>query len=75
MNNNFLDELTVVILTYKTNEEILSNCLSSIDKRVKVKIIENSKEFKNEEKFLKKFFNLSIDCTGENLGFGKGNNF
>ena len=75
MNNNFLDDLTVVILTYKTNEEILSNCLSSIDKRVKVKIIENSKKFKNEEKFLKKFSNLSIDCTGENLGFGKGNNF
>ena len=55
MNNNFLDDLTVVILTYKTNEEILSNCLNSIDKRVKVKIIENSKKFKNEEKFLKKF--------------------
>ena len=75
MNTNFIDELTVVILTYKTNEEILNNCLKSIDKRVKVKIIENSKKFENEEKFLKKFSNLSIDCTGKNLGFGKGNNF
>ena len=75
MNSNFLNELTIVILTYKTNEEILNNCLNSIDKRVKVKIIENSKKFKNEKKFLKKFSNLTIDCTGENLGFGKGNNF
>ncbi len=75
MNTNFLDELTVVILTYKTNEEILNNCLNSIDKRIKIKIIENSKKFENEEKFLKKFSNLSIDCTGKNLGFGKGNNF
>ena len=49
MKNNFLDELTVVILTYKTNEEILNNCLNSIDRRVKVKIIENSKKFENKE--------------------------
>ena len=51
MNNNFLDDLTVVILTYKTNEEILSNCLNSIDKRVKVKIIENSKNLKMKKNF------------------------
>ena len=75
MNNNFLTELTIIILTYKTNKEILYNCLNSIDKRVKIKIIENSKNFENQDEFLKKFPNLSIDCTGENLGFGKGNNF
>ena len=75
MSNNFLTELTIIILTYKTNKEILYNCLNSIDKRVKIKIIENSKNFENQDEFLKKFPNLSIDCTGENLGFGKGNNF
>lgn len=75
MNNNFLSELTIVILTYKTNRDILYNCLKSIDKRVKIKIVENSAEFKKKDEFLKKFSNLSIDCTGENLGFGKGNNF
>ena len=75
MNNNFLTELTILILTYKTNRDILHNCLNSIDKRVKIKIIENSQEFENKDEFLEKFSNLSIDCTGENLGFGKGNNF
>ena len=75
MNNNFLTELTILILTYKTNRDILHNCLNSIDKRVKIKIIENSQEFENKDEFLAKFSNLSIDCTGENLGFGKGNNF
>ena len=75
MNNNFLNELTVVILTYKTNREILFNCLNSIDKRVKIKIIENSQEFIKKEELLNQFPNLSIECTGKNLGFGGGNNF
>ncbi len=54
MNNNFLTELTIIILTYKTNKEILYNCLNSIDKRVKIKIIENSKNFENQDEFFKK---------------------
>ena len=75
MNNNFLSELTVVILTYKTQRDILLDCLNSIDKKVNIKIIENSDKFHNEVEFLKKFPNLSIECTGENLGFGGGNNY
>ena len=75
MNNNFLSELTIVILTYKTNRDILVNCLKSIDERVNVLIIENSNKFENENEFLDQFSNLSIECTGNNLGFGGGNNF
>ena len=37
MNNYFLSELTVIILTYKTNRGVLKTCLDSIDKRVKIK--------------------------------------
>ena len=72
---DLLSQLTVVILTYKTNTQILLDCLNSIDKKVKIKIIENSKKFKQEEELLKKFPNLSIECTNNNLGFGAGNNF
>ena len=75
MNNKFLSELTVVILTYKTNRDILINCLNSIDKRVNIMIVENSNNFENKDELLNKFTNLSILCTGNNLGFGKGNNF
>ena len=75
MNKNILSQITVVILTYKTDREILFNCLNSIDKEVKIKIFENSNDFKNRDEFLKKFSNLSIECTGGNLGFGKGNNY
>ena len=74
MNKDLLSELTVVILTYRTNREVLSNCLKSLDEKVKVKIIENSEYFENEKEFISKFSNLTIECTGKNLGFGGGNN-
>ena len=70
-----LSQLTVIILTYKTNNQILLDCLNSIDKKVKIKIIENSNDFRNKETLLKNFPNLSIICTNKNLGFGGGNNF
>ena len=75
MTESILSELTVVILTYRTNREILTNCLKSIDEKVKIKIIENSESFENEKEFISKFSNLTIECTGKNLGFGGGNNF
>ena len=40
------NNLTVVIVTYKTNKKILINCLKSIDKRIPVRIVENSKNLK-----------------------------
>ena len=36
-----LDDLTVVIVTYRTSEKILIDCLKSIDPSVKILIIEN----------------------------------
>jgi hypothetical protein len=40
-----LNNLTVVIVTYLTQKKILLNCLNSISKEVKIKIIENSEKF------------------------------
>ena len=42
---NSLSNLTVVILTYKTDYQILKNCIQSIESSVKIKIIENSSNF------------------------------
>ena len=69
------NNLTVVIVTYKTNKKILINCLKSIDERISVKIVENSKKFKDKKLISKKFRNTQIVCTGKNLGYGSGNNF
>ena len=70
-----LNDLTVIILTYNTPEKILSDCLNTIDKNVNILIIENSNVFKYEDSFKKKFPTIKVICTGENLGYAKGNNF
>ena len=73
--NNKLSELTVIIVTFKTDETILKNCLSSIDQKVKVIIVENSNQFQNKDEIENDFKNVKILCSGSNLGYGAGNNF
>ena len=73
MNN--LKNLTIVIVTYLTNKKTLLNCLNSIDKEVKIVIVENSKNFEHKQFILSKFKNVNIICTGKNLGYGGGNNY
>ena len=42
-----IEELTIVIVTYKTSEKVIIDCLKSINQNVKVLIIENSNNFNN----------------------------
>ena len=69
-----MKNLTIIIVTYHTKKNVLMNCLNSINKKIKILIVENSKNFKNKDLFLKKFKNIKILCTGVNLGYGKANN-
>jgi GT2 family glycosyltransferase len=70
-----LSDLTVIILTYNTPEKILLDCLKTVDKNVKTLIVENSSLFEHNDLVTKNFSNIEVICTGENLGYGKGNNF
>ena len=70
-----LNNLTVIILTYKTDLTILKNCIKSIDSSVNINLIENSSEFKNKEIIKSLNPKINFFCTGDNLGYGKGNNF
>ena len=72
MNN--LKDLTVIIVTYRTPKKIITNCIKSISKNIKILIIENSKKFDHEYHLRKKFPKINISCSGDNLGYGKGNN-
>ncbi len=69
-----LKNLTVLIVTYNTQEKVLINCIKSINKKVKILIVENSNHFKHQKK-IKKFRNVKFICSGKNLGYGNGNNF
>ena len=70
-----LNNLTIVIVTYLTDRNILLDCLKSINKNIKVIIIENSNSFDGKKYLLNKFPNIDIQCSGSNLGYGAGNNF
>mgnify|MGYP001246093711 CR=1 FL=1 len=70
-----LKDLTVIIVTYNTSQKVILDCLDSISKDVNILIVENSSSFINENLVITKFPNVNIICTGENLGYGKGNNF
>tara|TARA_B100001540_G_scaffold310385_1_gene328078 strand:+ start:597 stop:1490 length:894 start_codon:yes stop_codon:yes gene_type:complete len=74
MSNNFSD-LSIIIVTYKTNLSVLEKCLSSIDPTVKIVIIENSTKFIHEDQISNNYRNVSIFCSGENTGYGRGNNY
>ena len=70
-----MKNLTVVIVTYKTPEKIILDCLRSIDSKIKVLIVENSENFKHKKQILSQFSNVEVLCTGKNLGYGAGNNY
>ena len=56
MNNH--ENLTVIIVTFKTNEKILFNCIDSINKVIKILIIENSNDQFFKNKLEKKYQNV-----------------
>ena len=72
MNN--LKDLTVIVVTFKTNEEILFNCLNSIKKEVKIILVENSSNQNFKKNIEDKYSNVKEILAGKNLGYGGGNN-
>ena len=53
MKNNRIPDISINILTYRTDKKILDDCLKSINTSVPINIIENSKKFKNESYYKK----------------------
>ena len=65
--------LTIVIVTYNPNYNILNECLNSIDKNIKIIIIDNSKNFDNTKIISFPKNNILIK-KNNNLGNGHGIN-
>jgi N-acetylglucosaminyl-diphospho-decaprenol L-rhamnosyltransferase len=65
--------LSIVIVTFKS-EVVIHECIKSIDKDIKIIVIENSNntQFKNELEATYK--NVSCFLSYDNLGMGSGNN-
>ena len=69
---NFTD-LTIIITCFQSDNK-LKSCLSTIDKNIKVIVVENSNrnEFKNQIEQI--YNNVRCVLAKENLGYAKGNN-
>ena len=65
--------LTIVIVTLKS-ENIIDQCLESIDKNIPVIVVENSNNQKFKNRLESKYQNLKCILAETNLGMGAGNN-
>jgi len=65
--------LTIVIVTLKS-ENIIDQCIKSIDQNIPIIVVENSKNQKIKDELESKYKNLKCILSGSNLGMGAGNN-
>jgi GT2 family glycosyltransferase len=68
-----IKDITIVIASFKSEKKI-RNCLNSIDKQVKVLVIENSNNSNFKENLEKEFNNVECVLAGANIGYGSANN-
>ena len=68
-----LKELTVVIVTFRSEAKIL-DCLRSIGSLTEIIVVENSNNNNFKKKLENEFSNLKCILTGENLGYAAANN-
>ena len=68
-----LNQITIVITSYKSDEKIVK-CLKSINGQCKTIIVENSDKLSFKEKIEENFSNTECLIAGKNLGYAKGNN-
>ena len=66
-------DLTVIITSFHSRDEIFS-CIDSIEKSIKIIVIENSNDEKLKEEIHSKYQNVECILSKENLGYGAGNN-
>ena len=68
-----IKDITIIITTFNS-EEIIKNCLVSIDGNYPVIIVENSNNRELKSKLEREYKNVTCVLTGSNLGYGKANN-
>jgi GT2 family glycosyltransferase len=65
--------VTFVIVTY-LSQNVIHRCIKSIDSQIKIIIVENSKNFSIKKDLEKKYSNVKVVISKNNLGYGGGNN-
>ncbi len=68
------ENLTIIIVTIKS-QNIIDECLQSIEPSIKKIIVENSSDQSFIDYIKKNYQNVDCYLTGKNLGMGAGNNY
>ena len=68
-----INNITIVITSFKS-DEIIKNCLNSIDRQYQIILVENSDNSEFKRNVEREFSNVECILTGENFGYGKANN-
>ncbi len=66
-------DLTIIITSFHSRDKIFS-CIESVEKGVKIIVIENSNDQKLKQEIDTKYQNVECILSKENLGYGAGNN-
>ena len=69
----FEKNITIVIVCFRS-DHIIDQCLKSINPNIKVIIVENSNNSFIKDRLEKKFSNVQVLISGDNIGYGRGNN-
>ncbi len=65
--------LTAIIVTFKS-ENVIHQCIKSIDKEIKIIVVDNSNNAKFKKNIEEDYENVSCISSKKNLGMGAGNN-
>tara|TARA_B100000945_G_scaffold321165_1_gene334225 strand:- start:2689 stop:3522 length:834 start_codon:yes stop_codon:yes gene_type:complete len=68
-----IKDITIIITSFKSEKKI-RRCLNTIDRRCNVINVENSKDQEYKRKIENDFKNVKCILSGQNFGYGKGNN-
>jgi len=68
-----IQDITVIITSFRSGTKI-KNCIQSIDKQIRVILVENSNDLEFKKNIEKEFDNVECILTGANLGYGRANN-
>ena len=69
----FQKNVTFVIVCFKSNA-VIDKCIESISSNCRVIIVENSNDILIKSYLEKKFSNVQVLISGDNIGYGSGNN-
>lgn len=69
----FEKKITFVIVSYRSIN-VIENCIRSINKNIKIIVIENSNDSSLKNYLEKKYSNVELFVADSNLGYGRANN-